>query len=69
MDAENLDEARELLLGTWIGVAIVVEMLIARQLVHREELMLLLSQAQTASSDRRSTAFAALRLLIERGFG
>jgi len=50
-------------------VAMVVEMLIEQELVSREDLLLLLSRAQMAASDRRSTAIAGLRLLVERGFG
>jgi len=69
MDALITDETRELLIGTWVGVAMVVEMLIEQELVSREDLLLLLSRAQMATSDRRSTAIAGLRLLVERGFG
>jgi hypothetical protein len=69
MDAPSIDETRELLIGTWIAVAMVVEMLIEQELVSREELMLLLSKAEAAARDRRSTAIAGLRLLVERGFG
>jgi hypothetical protein len=69
MDAPSLDETRELLVGTWVAMALVVEMLIEQELVSREELLLLLSRAETAARDRRSTAIAGLRLLVERGFG
>ena len=47
----------------------VVEMLIEQDLVSREDLLLLLSRADAAARDRRSTAIAGLRLLVERGFG
>ena len=67
--APSIDETRELLIGTWIAMAMVVEMLIEQELVSREELLLLLSRAETAARDRRSTAIAGLRLLVERGFG
>jgi len=69
MDAPSIDETRELLIGTWIAMAMVVEMLIEQELVSREELLLLLSRAEGAAGDRRSTAIAGLRLLVERGFG
>ena len=69
MDAPSIDETRELLIGTWVAMALVVEILIEQELVSREELLLLLSRAETAARDRRSTAIAALRLLVERGFG
>jgi hypothetical protein len=36
-------ETRELLLGTWIGVALIVELLIARLDLPREELLLALA--------------------------
>ena len=69
MDPPSTDETRELLIGTWVAVAMIVEMLIEQELVSREDLLLLLSRAQMAASDRRSTAIAGLRLLVERGFG
>lgn len=62
-------ETRELLLGTWTAIALIVESLIKRDSLSREELMLALAEAQAAAPrDRRRTAFAGLRLLIERGF-
>ena len=68
MDAPSIDETGELLIGTWIAVAMVVEMRIEQELVSREELLLLLARAEAAARDRRSTAIAGLRLLVERGF-
>jgi hypothetical protein len=68
MDAPSIDETRELLIGTWVAMAMIVETLIERDLVSREELMLLLSRAEAAARDRRSTALAGLRILVERGF-
>jgi len=62
-------EARELLLGTWIGVALIVELLVERFDLPREELLLKLSEAQAAAKPGKSTALAGMRLLIERGFG
>jgi len=69
MHALETDETRELLIGTWVGIAMIVEMLIDQGLVSREDLLVLLSRAQMAARDRRSTALAGLRLLVERGFG
>ena len=65
----GLQETRELLLGTWIGVALVVEMLVAKELISREELLLLLGDAEDAVCRERRTSLAGLRMLIERGFG
>jgi methylthioribose-1-phosphate isomerase len=69
MAASSVDETREPLIGTWTAVAMIMEMLIEQELVSREELMMLLSKAEAATHDRRSTAIAGLRLLVERGFG
>ena len=66
----SVKETRELLLGTWISVALIVEVLIERHDLPREELLLLLSDAQAAAPRRPTrTAIAGMRLLIERGFG
>ena len=65
----GLQETRELLLGTWIGVALVVEMLVAKDLISREDLLLLLGDAEDAVCRERRTSLAGLRMLIERGFG
>jgi hypothetical protein len=64
----SVDETRELLIGTWIAVALIVEVLIKRYDVPREELLLLLAEAEAAAKGKRTTALAGLRLLIERGF-
>jgi len=45
-----------------------IELLIEDRMIGREELLLLLARAERASTDRRSTVFAGLRLLVERGF-
>lgn len=50
-------------------MALVVEALISHEPVEREDLLLLLSDAEAVAHDQRRTAIAALRLLIERGFG
>ena len=64
----GLQETRELLLGTWIAVALTVEVLIDRELICREDLLLALAQAESLATDKRRTAIAGMRLLIERGF-
>jgi hypothetical protein len=65
----ELQETPELLLGTWVTMALLVEILIDRGTVTREELLCLLAQAEGLSRDRRRTAIAGVRLLVERGFG
>jgi hypothetical protein len=50
-------------------VALVVEMLVAKDLISREELLLLLGDAEDAVCRERRTSLAGLRMLIERGFG
>jgi hypothetical protein len=50
-------------------MALIVETLIDRGIVTREELLCLLAQAEGLARDRRRTAIAGIRLLIERGFG
>jgi hypothetical protein len=64
----ELTEARELLIGTWIGIALLADTLIEHGVLSREELLLPLSQAEEAASDKRRTALAGLRLFISRGF-
>jgi hypothetical protein len=62
------EENRELLMGTWIGVALIVELLIAEGILDRENLLLLLGQFEAAAPGWRKTALAGLRAFIERGF-
>ncbi len=61
-------ETRELLIGTWIGIALIADTLIEYGVLSREELLQTLSQTEEAASDKRRTALAGLRLLISRGF-
>jgi hypothetical protein len=68
MSELELEESRELLIGTWIGIALLADTLIERGIVFKEELLEPLSQIEEAASDRRRTALAGLRLLISRGF-
>ncbi len=69
MTEPNLQETRELMLGTWIAVALIVESLIDGGAIPREELLCLLAKAEELAQNRRRTAIAGVRLLIERGFG
>jgi hypothetical protein len=64
----ELREARELLIGTWIGIAHLADTLIVHGVLSRGELLRTLSQIEEAASDNRRTALAGLRLLISRGF-
>jgi len=66
MNEMGSQETRELLIGTWIGVALLTETLINRDLLSREELLGLLSDVEAAANDSRRTAVAGLRLLIEK---
>lgn len=68
MPEPELNEARELLIGTWIGIALLADMLIEHGVLPREELLLILAQTEEAASDKRRTALAGLRLLIRCSF-
>src|SRR4051794_27430062 len=68
MPERELTEARELLIGTWIGIAHLADTLIVHGVLSRGELLRTLSQIEEAASDNRRTALAGLRALIRRGF-
>jgi hypothetical protein len=68
MPERELTEARELLIGTWIGIAHLADTLIEHGVLSRGELLRTLSQIEEAASDKRRTALAGLRMLISRGF-
>lgn len=68
MEELELREARELLIGTWIGIALLADTLIEHRVLSKEEMLRLLSQIEEAASGNRRTALAGLRLLISRGF-
>jgi hypothetical protein len=68
MKTAQREETRELMMGTWIGIALIVEMLISHNLIDREDLLLLLSQFEAAAPGIRGTALAGIRAFIERGF-
>jgi hypothetical protein len=63
------DEFLELLLGSWIGVALIAEALIRAGVVRRDELLLPLADAVALAKDRRVTSLAAMHKLISEGFG
>jgi hypothetical protein len=64
----GIDEAelQELFLGTWTSMALIVESLIKQALLPRSELLQALQDAQALARDRRRTAIAGVRLLIQR---
>ena len=59
-------ETRELLLGTWIGVALIIEMMIEEFDLPRENLLLMLSRAQATVAGPQRTALAGIQMLVER---
>jgi hypothetical protein len=69
MEQLSSDEVRELLVGTWTGIALLIESLVQARAVERGDLVLPLSQAEALAKDRRRIALTALRKLIEDGFG
>ena len=68
MDKLQVTETRELLLGTWIALALIVEVLIDEMDLSREDLLLMIGSAEALARGKRRTALSGIRLLIERGF-
>jgi hypothetical protein len=68
MPEAKMEEAQELLIGTWISIALLANMLIDQGVLSKEELLWTLLQIEEAASDERRTALAGLRRLISRGF-
>jgi hypothetical protein len=68
MSELEFKEVQELLIGTWIGIALLADTLIEHGVLPRKELLLALSQTEEAASDKRRTALAGLRLLIRCSF-
>ena len=58
------DELRELLIGTWTGVAILAEMMIHSGAIQREDLLCFLRDAENLAKDRRSLALSGMIQLI-----
>jgi hypothetical protein len=69
MTERTSTETRELLLGTWTGMALIVDILIEEGLLGREEMITVLSAAGALAKDDRRIALRALCALIEHGFG
>ena len=68
MIEQGPDEARELLVGTWIGIALIAEVLIQQGAARREDVVSVLSDAEALARDRRRIALTALRKLTKDGF-
>ena len=68
MPERDRDETRELLVGTWIGIALIAEILIQQGAARREDVVSALSDAEALSRDRRRIALTALRKLTKDGF-
>jgi hypothetical protein len=64
----NTTEMRELLVGTWTGVALLIDALVDAGAVQREAVIAPLSYAETLANDRRGVAISALRRLIAKQF-
>lgn len=61
-------EMRELLIGTWTGVALIVDALVEAGAVERDAVIAPLSHAEALANDRRGVAISALRRLISKEF-
>lgn len=61
-------EMRELLIGTWTGTALIIDMLVEDGAVERQNVIDRLSEAEALAKDRRGLAISALRRLIEKQF-
>ena len=68
MPERGRDETRELLVGTWIGIALITEIMIQQGAARREDVVSVLSDAEALSRDRRRIALTALRKLTKDGF-
>jgi hypothetical protein len=68
MPERGRDETRELLVGTWIGIALIAEILIQQGAARREDVVSALSNAEALSRDGRRIALTALRKLTQDGF-
>jgi hypothetical protein len=62
------NETRELLVGTWTGIALIVDVLVRQGATPREHLIAALSDAEALARDRRRIALSALRKLIGYDF-
>lgn len=62
------NETRELLVGTWTGIALIADVLIRQGVAQREDLIGVLADAEALARDRRRIALSALRKLIGYDF-
>jgi hypothetical protein len=69
-DDESFDsnEMRELLVGTWTGIALIADVIIQKGVVPRDEFIATLSDAEALAKDRRRVSLSALRKLIGYDF-
>jgi len=63
---DSADEIRELLVGTWTGIAVLAEVFIDAGFVAREEILETMSAAEAVARDRRDVALRGIRVFIER---
>jgi hypothetical protein len=68
MPERGRDETCELLVGTWICIALIAEILIQQGAARREDVVSALSDAEVLSRDRRRIALTALRKLTRDSF-
>ena len=59
------DDVRELLAGTWFGMALILELMIAGSVADRREVIGLLSRFERGAKPPRQAGLAALRKIIE----
>jgi len=68
-DSSDRDEIRELLIGTWTGIALIGELLIQRGSLRREDIVSALCDAERLAKDHRRISLTALRKLMEMALG
>lgn len=67
---ENIDndDVRELLLGTWASIALIAGHMIRDGAIRRNDLVSLLSDAETAANGQRRVPLTAIRRMLAMGF-
>lgn len=62
------DRSGDLLIGTWVAIALIGSVLVKKGVVARDELLEVFDDAETASlnMDRRHVAMGAVRIFVER---
>ncbi len=68
MDELDLDEIRNLLLGTWIGIGLIVDTMVRAGILRRSDFVSPLATAETMARDKRRIALTALRHFVATGF-